>query len=368
MTFPLPVERCRVSRGFRIGCLPLRRCRRGLVRQARAQALVTPGAAARRLPCALPVSACSRSFTESDEAGERVAVAPCAVREPESAQRDFRRHRRLGAGLRSEVPHAESNEDARRAMPDLGLHFVGIAEQKIRRCPLGAKVAFRAIAIEAGVRGGHRGSRIPRRRAGPDSRRAQPWRAACRKRRGSTTPRAQHPGGPAAPASSAPGGMPTHRSRRTCPRGCRAPESSIAFRADAKSSTHDEACGPVAIAPAQFDALERIAVGAACMDATAQRRQHRHALCAARFETPRVEIEVAQRRLAVDLETIDHAAGHRAPDHEQSAFQGYAAIGRRWAMTCSGIRCADCRAPPARARPCRRPGRSGVRRREPRLA
>ena len=213
-------------------------------------------------------------------------------------------------------------------MPELGLHFVGITEQKVRRSSFGAKMAFRAIAMEARVRRGHR--RLEAVAAGRvgvlGARRASGRHAGnveAAPRAGRSTQAAQHR---------------RHQARAAEGQGVETVELArepvarqfvdrVSRRC--KIVEHDNAGGPVAIAPAQFDALERVAVRAARMHAAAQRRDQRHALRAARIETPRVEIEVPQRRLAVDLEAIDRTPGQRGPDHEQSAFERYAAVGRR---------------------------------------
>ena len=83
-------------------------------------------------------------------------------------------------------------------------------------------MAFRAIAIEARMRGGHRGlESVAAGRVGSLGARRARGRHA---RSGEAAPasRSRHPGGRASPASGARGGMAGHRNRRTCPRVRRA--------------------------------------------------------------------------------------------------------------------------------------------------
>ena len=286
------------------------------------------GATAPRLAGAFPVSARSLSFTDR----RRPDSAPPSRH---AASVSLNRRSAISGGIgvlaRASGPrcHMLSRKKMRGAQwPKLGLHFVGIAEQKIRRRPLGAQMAFRTIAIEPGVRGGHRGlESVAAGRVGildargasgrhPGSVEAAPGAGCCTQ------------AGRASPASGARGGMPGRRNRRTCRASPSRASSSIAFRAAAKSSSTTTLAVPSrspqrnsmrsSALPSAPRACKRPRSGVS--NATRWRRAHSRR-CASRSRSRSGGWPSISRRSIAPRDT-------EVPADEQSAFQRYAALGR----------------------------------------
>jgi hypothetical protein len=88
----------------------------------------------------------------------------------------------------------------------------------------------------------------------------------------------------------------------------------------------------VASGPAQFDAIERIAIRATRAKAPPHRRSRRHACSAAQVGVQNVEIEIARERQPLDLQAIDGTADDAFAGDPQSTFDREAAVrgrGRR---------------------------------------